>query len=443
MPSVNAALFAFLTLGINPITNHPLSTPSLIAVLCAGGLAALLLFFNQALTDFFGGLSDWLTHAERAYGQLYDESAVPSAAVLGLAPTQVVTTEATKSVAVGSSLPSFASMVASVRTSTPPTLGLPMLRAYFRRSAVWYRNRIERLRARLQVRVVDESPSQHAHDKAQTSAYTTDIAPELAEVVAIFERLAAQTAEPQEAIIVKPEAPRQPHGAVVLFKRAVAGAERAISVTKRRARQDALRASTKVIKWGVASGHTATSVLQTAARILSKASTSTAHTLYHGVLLFALGVLLAVDRVMRMLIVALHVLGWVITVCYLRLCHGVVLAAVGITFGMISVWRGIVTAVRLLGRLLAAICRISYKLLSLIVSLALLGAGYSLFMFSLLCFMFWEFGEPYARKVDTWVSKSLLGDESAEEMAKVAREMSRTLAQWYREFQNIKHSIYR
>ncbi len=443
VPSINSSLFAFLTLGINPLTNHTLSTPSLIAVLFAIGLAGILLFFNRALSDFFGGLFDWLTKAERNYMQPAEEAVAPKFN-FDTTPVRTVMVEV-RSPATEAALPSFRSFAASVRAAELPKIVLPSIKLPTKRLSNEYGAFLDKLRSRLHSPETSSSDQEALDEVLEEQSYSMDLAPEMAEVLAIFENLALESAlsEPLEAEIVEPVTPKEPNVLLTRIRDGVQNIEYAFGLTKQRTRSNVLRASRKANQYGAATSREAQSAVRTISLAISRAAKKTTRMTYQSILLLALGVLLAVDKTLHALTVTVRAAGNASSFAYKKTMRSMMLAAVAITLGMFAVGRGINTAARTVGHDIAIFCRGIYWLLSMGAMVAFLASGYTLFVFSLIAFMVWEFCEPYARKMDKWLGDSFGDDEGLTEMAKIGHEMNRTATQWYRELRKIKHGIYR
>lgn len=411
IPPVNAAFYAFLTLGINPLTNHPFSTVSLLSVLFAIGIAVMLILFSQAFNDFFGGLVDWLTGAEHAYRAEEDAAAPPS---IPLSPiSSPGGNDGQPTGAAMSSSAVFADFIAPLRNIqllTAPTTRL-------RRFGSWLTRTVNSL-PRYQSKT--STPGEEVYNK--------DLAPELAEVLAIFEQIDrdATAAEPQEAVIVEKPEPKAPNAGVLLVRRQLALLAGFASVTKRTAASQAMDTSSFATKIARATEDRAAQAARRGFRTVAGWMAVLYRLVYRSALLVLLGCLLGGEK-----LVSFGRSGMV------RIRRGSVSAAIMITLAMFAIGRSVQTLFRAIMYGLTAVCRGTYWVLANLVMLCLLGAGYTLFIVSLVSFMIWDVCEPYARKLDKWLEDTLEGNKEFAEVAKMGREMSRTFTQWYRE---LRHS---
>jgi hypothetical protein len=283
-------------------------------------------------------------------------------------------------------------------------------------------------------------PEEQQPVKEMQSVAHTDVVPELAEVLAIFEKLAleAEQAQPAEAVIVEQPVPAHPNVLWAALRRYAARLAGFRQLIQQDAAVVLLHAGTvaKTAERQTNSiGHSAVVSFVHAMRTAYRLT-------YHGILLAALGILLAAGRILRGLHVASSMTGRAIALAYRRTLQFFILCAVTITLAMLATGRAINAAWRAIGRALAKLCRVIYRVLATGVMLLFLGAGYSLFVFSLACFMVWELFEPYARRMDKWLGNAVDEREGLSELSKMGREMTRTFTQWYRQLRDIKHSIY-
>jgi hypothetical protein len=419
-------LFAFLTLGINPLTNHPFSTPSLLSLLFAAGSIALILLFSRAISDFCGGLADWLTQVDGSFE-------APSEKPSQLKPVSLATLPIQAAVDDFIELKPTSNLTANARVFSLPRLPLPEVRPTIARLSRQYRGLVVRAKAQLQT-------SRKVQPKEPQSAAHTDVVPELAEVLAIFEKLAleAEQAQPAEAVIVEPLAPAHPNVLWVALQRHIAR----LAGFWRLIRHYVVDASSRAGTIAKTAERQTNSIGHTVAASFVQAMRTAYRLAYHGILLAALGILLVAGRIFHGLHVASNMTSRAITLAYRRALQLFVLCAVTITLAMLATGRAINTAWRAIGRTLAMLCRAIYRVLATGVMLLFLGAGYSLFVFSLACFMVWELFEPYARRMDKWLGNAVDEREGLSELSKMGREMTRTFTQWYRQLRDIKHSIY-
>jgi hypothetical protein len=443
LPAVNAALFAFLALGINPVTNHPFSTPSLISILFTLGIVSLILFFSRALGDFFGGLFDWLTHVNHAYGVVNGEAA-DRAEHLSLAslPVHPALDNLAEPVPISAAM-AVGGAVATLRALPIPTFGMERIHPYVTWLEEHYRLLIAQAKHRLQT---DREPKAGQQSKeaesAPSSASHTNIAPELAEVVAIFERLAQgdEALEPQEAVIVEPSMPRQPSVFIAVLRQQFMRLRTMLGLGEQAVLRDARRASAQAsLLARAAEQHTNVAAKKTE-ELATRAARAAYYGFYRTVLLVALGLLLGGGVALQALHMILHAISRAASSTYRRSCRALIICSVTITLGMFAAGRGVLALIRAAGRGLTALCRSVYRVLSLSAIVSLISAGYLLYIFSLACFIVWEILEPYARKLDKVLGDTVDSKEGLLEISKVGREMSRTFAQWYHEVRQILHS---
>jgi hypothetical protein len=435
LPLVNVALFAFLTLGINPLTNHPLSTPWLISILLTLAVSGLVILFSRLLTDFFGGLVDWLTKAEKAYGANSEMASEPQEVTLSTLPARM---EIEDIAVTGSPKVSalFAEFSASI-PAIPIQAFIPDFQPYGANFVRGYQNLINRAKIRLQaaskarpaIETVPEEPKQ---------IYNPDLAPELAEVVAIFEQLALQTqaAEPTEAVIV---ALKEPSALLVFLQTQITRGKELLGVTTRIVARVAAIASSQAGTIRKIAERQVVIVARNTNEFIREAMKTTRKNLYRGALLSALELLVAGGVLLHALNVTQRVLIRGAIASYRQVCRALVLSAVTITLSLFAFGRGVREMMHALSHWLAASCKGVYMLASNAVMVVLLGAGYMLYVFSLICLLVCEISEPYVRKIDKWLGEIVNSKEGWSEMSRVSREMSRTFNQLYREVRNMMH----
>jgi hypothetical protein len=434
LPAINAMLFAFLALGINPLTNLPFSTPSLISILIILAFVSVFLLFNKALTDFFGGLSDWLAQIDRSLEVAVEPESEPKP---GNATAPVVTNDV-----LGIEQPVTArltTMAASARSLPLLTVRLPHWRPYATRMAEWYQARVTQ--ARQHLRAARQVTLTEAPEPVSTkSATKATLVPELAEVVAIFEKLALEQIGPPEAEVVAKKASSRVKKHVL--GNPLARLRAAWGLTGHTVVRSTVHVSVSTSSAVKATEQRVGLAVQAMVRAAACGVVAMYMFLYRGILLLTLGTLLVGGLSIHWLQVSAQLVARTIRSVYRRACQLFVMCGVTITLALFAIGRGIAAVFQSIGHGLAAVSRRIYWLLANVVKIALLAAGYSLFIFSLLCFMIWEVCEPYARRVDKWLAKAVDERDGYTEMSKVAHEMTRTFMQWYRQLRDIKHSIY-
>jgi hypothetical protein len=444
LPSVNAALFAFLALGINPVTNHPFSTASIVSILITLGFASLMLLFSRFLGDFFGGLADWLTQASNSYGV---STTMPEREVAGPTLASLPARSASQDVPVLRPtvvVARLGSMMAAARAFPLPHAGVRHISAYTARIRQQYHRLANLVQARLQMQ-------RNVHQDEQTNAteshssYLEGLAPELAEVVSIFEKLALEPAftGPVEAIVIDPAIPKEPNA---VFTAVHAGVSSFWSWLSRSVDWLALAMRSTAVRLGIifkATRVRASDVARTTGDLTIRAAKIGSQELYRMVLRITLWLLISSGLAAHVLLVTIRSFGRALVYTYRRTCQVIVFCGISITLGMFMAGRGLIVMVRALGRGAAASCRGAYALLAFVATLALLAAGYILYVFSLVSFLLWELFEPYARKLDKLLGDTIDSKEGVAEMTKVGREMSRTFVQWYHDVRHMMHSTYR
>src|SRR5581483_1799464 len=124
---------------------------------------AILIFFNRALGDFLGGISDWLTRVERDY-TIAEDSNSPSTHATLLLSVQATVDEATASHA-SPFLTGFSVVIRKLRVS----LKLAQARAYFSRRTQRYARSLARLYTRIYQHTINErqtTPKEKEYESA-------------------------------------------------------------------------------------------------------------------------------------------------------------------------------------------------------------------------------------------------------------------------------------